>query len=64
MLWGHGGLAVPRKVSLILAVIKHEAGPFLSLSFLTFWSLAQEPKVLDEAVMFHQFLSRIPGHVL
>lgn len=28
---GHYGLTIPRKVSLIIAVIKHEAGPSLSL---------------------------------
>ena len=36
--WGHYGLVVPRKVSLITAVIEHRAGPCLSpLLFLHSW---------------------------
>lgn len=36
--WGHYGLAIPRKVSLITAVINHEAEPPLSPFLFLLWS--------------------------
>ena len=51
MLWRSQGLAIPRRVSLITAATKHEAGPSLSLSFFFsyFNHKAQEEK-------------KVPGH--
>jgi hypothetical protein len=56
MLWGHCGLAVPRKASLIpIAMTKPEAGPSRSLPFLQSHS-SGAIQTIHEAVMICQLL--------